>query len=121
MHTGTQMESIAARLFVRGRPAQAAALVATWVTVLAGAGLAHANPPRITFSSEIITPAGWETSDAQQQCRALELSTSRELVTPRGWSAREAREAPSWGGCVCSDLVVPAEWQAAVSTTPKRR
>ena len=61
--------------------------------------------------SEIITPKGWERRPSEMEaCGWIgDVSTSYEIVVPRGWSDSRAGEA-SWGGRVCSELVIPEAW-----------
>ena len=61
--------------------------------------------------SEIITPKGWERRPCEMEaCGWIgDVATSYEIVVPRGWSDSRASEA-SWGGRVCSELVVPEAW-----------
>jgi hypothetical protein len=71
--------------------------------------VAHASNPG-DFMSEIITPAGWELRTAPGRCSWVgDLSTSPEIITPEGWSDAGIGQ-PKWGGSVCSELVIPADW-----------
>jgi hypothetical protein len=70
---------------------------------------AHAADPNM-YLSEIITPAGWELQVTAKACWWERERTSPELVTPKGWDDASSREMLTWSGCVCSDLVEPAEW-----------
>lgn len=75
----------------------------------ASGSLAHASNPN-EFVTEIITPAGWELQTAPGRCAwSGDLATSVEIITPEGW-ADGKRDEPSWGGAVCSELVVPSDW-----------
>jgi hypothetical protein len=74
---------------------------------------AQASTPS-DYLTEIITPAGWELRSSLGRCTWRDVSTSDELVVPEGWGSYRTSEEPTWGGCVCSDLVVPLEWLRAV-------
>lgn len=85
--------------------------VVTCAPCLAVLGLAepaHASTPT-DYVTEIITPEGWELRSDRCPSSWRDLPTSYEIVTPSAWQ-RTARDEPSWGGCMCSELVVPAEW-----------
>jgi hypothetical protein len=80
------------------------------LALLAPAAGAQASKPR-EYLSEIITPAGWELNDSSDRCAWRDLPVSAELVVPRDWGRGRSGDTPTWGGCVCSDLVIPAEWR----------
>lgn len=83
-----------------------------WLATPLGSARAHASNPR-EFISEIITPAGWELQTSIGRCSwGGDLASSIEIITPDGW-ADNRRNEPRWGGGICSELVVPAEWNAA--------
>lgn len=84
------------------------------LTLLAFAAPAQASTPS-EFLSEIITPAGWELHSSFDRCSWNDLSVSDELVIPADWGPTRTGDEPSWGGCVCSDLVVPVEWRRAMA------
>lgn len=108
-------------LWTRGqRPSRLLGVLAA-AAMWSAANAAHAEPMGAALSSEIITPAGWETSRTAEECDPVDLGTSREIVTPQGWAPRERHEKPTWSGCVCSDLVVPAEWREPVVASAKSR
>jgi hypothetical protein len=80
-----------------------------WLATPLGSANVHASNPG-DFISEIITPAGWELQTSSGRCSwGGDLASSVEIITPEGW-ADDGREEPRWGGGICSELVVPAEW-----------
>jgi hypothetical protein len=86
---------------------------------LVSASTAHAADPH-AYVSEIITPAGWELQSTARACWWEREGSSAELVTPKGWDEAKSREMLTWSGCVCSDLVEPAEWHRMRAASERR-
>jgi hypothetical protein len=88
--------------------------LAAWLTaasLLLAAGAAQAEARSSARRSELLTPAGWESSARELATATRAPRAEDELLIPAGWDdTRAAISGSSRGSAVCSELVVPADW-----------
>jgi hypothetical protein len=83
----------------------ASGLLSLWVV---GADVATVQASATIRRSELLTPIGWEPPVGD---RPSAPGAEDELLVPIGWGDGSSDAARGqWGGSLCSELVVPADW-----------